>query len=434
MIARALAAAATLAVAAVLACAPAVAAQESGALPQGGSYVSAPDPTLGTASVGLWYRAPSDGYGSVSQPGLMRIAATAASSSKLVSGRSLSETVRDLGGRLYIEVFPDIVGVHAVVPAASARRVAAAMTAAYFAPSIDADALKSAQRDAAVLSVEQRYSPDETLHDLLFAQIFSGRPASVSPVPAGVPAITAIQLDAVTAFAKRAFRSSNALLVLTGNVDSSVLSGVTDGTGPGAMDQPVNSTLAGSPAPLTTATGAVTGLGLAWTGPPISDERSATALDFISDYLFRDDTGIVSRALESDDATFVDGQFVTLHDAGVMFVTISGKNTDAARKIVDAELTKMQTPLDAERFNAAREAFLYHLAGQTETPLEQGENLGWYSAEGNAAYAPFASSGAYVQAARSLDPEFVASVARRYLSRPIVVQLGTVKPPKGSTS
>jgi predicted Zn-dependent peptidase len=434
MIARALAAAATLAVAAVLACAPVAAAQESGALPQGGSYVSAPDPTLGTASVGLWYRAPSDGYGPVSQPGLMRIAATAAGSSKLVSGRSLSETVRDLGGRLYIEVFPDIVGVHAVVPAASARRVAAAMTAAYFAPAIDADALKSAQRDAAVLSVEQRYSPDETLHDLLFAQIFSGRPASVSPVPAGVPAITAIQLDAVTAFAKRAFRSSNALLVLTGNVDSSVLSAVTDGTGPGAMDAPVNSTLAGSPAPLTNATGAVTGLGLAWTGPPISDERSATALDFVSDYLFRDDTGVVSRALESDDATFVDGQFVTLHDAGVMFVTISGKNTDAARKIVDAELSKMQTPLDARQFNAAREAFLYHLAGQTETPLEQGENLGWYSSEGNAAYAPFSSGATYLQAARSLDPEFVASVVRRYLARPVVVQLGTVKPPKGSTS
>jgi len=152
MIARALAAAATLAVAAVLACAPAVAAQESGALPQGGSYVSAPDPTLVPRRSACGTARLSDGYGSVSQPGLMRIAATAASSSKLVSGRSLSETVRDLGGRLYIEVFPDIVGVHAVVPAASARRVAAAMTAAYFAPSIDADALKSAQRDAAVLS------------------------------------------------------------------------------------------------------------------------------------------------------------------------------------------------------------------------------------------------------------------------------------------
>ncbi len=434
MIARALAAAATLVVAATLVCAPASAAQETGALPRGGSYVSAPDPTVGTASIGLWYRAPSDGYGPISQPGLMRIAATAASATKLVSGRSLSETVRDLGGRLYIEVFPDIVGVHAVVPASAARRVAAAMTAAFFAPAIDADALKSAQRDAAVLSVEQRYSPDESLHDLLFAQIFSGRPATVSPVPAGVPAITAIQLDAVTAFAKRAFRSSNALLVLSGNVDTSVLSAVTDGTGPGTMDPPVDSMLAGSPAATTNATGVVSGLGLAWAGPPISDERTATALDFVSDYLFRDDTGVVSRALESDGDTFVDGQFVTLHDNGVMFVTISGKNLDAARKVVDAELEKMQSPLDADRFNAAREAFLYHLAGQTETPLEQGENLGWYSAEGNAPYAPFASGGAYVQAARSLDPAFVASVVRRYLSRPVVVELGTPKPAKGSTS
>jgi len=52
----------------------------------------------------------------------------------------------------------------------------------------------------------------------------------------------------VTAFAKRAFRSSNALLVLTGNVDSSVLSGLPTAPVRERMDQPVNSTLAGSPA------------------------------------------------------------------------------------------------------------------------------------------------------------------------------------------
>ena len=37
-------------------------AQQLGALPRGGSYVLYPDPTIGTAAIGLWFRAPGAGY------------------------------------------------------------------------------------------------------------------------------------------------------------------------------------------------------------------------------------------------------------------------------------------------------------------------------------------------------------------------------------
>ena len=50
------------------------------------------------------------------------------------------------------------------------------------------------------------------------------------------------------------------------------------------------------PQPVAT-TGAESGQGLGWAGPAITDEREATALDFVSDYLFRPDTGTVQRAI-----------------------------------------------------------------------------------------------------------------------------------------
>ena len=55
------------------------------------------------------------------------------------------------------------------------------------------------------------------------------------------------------------------------------------------MDPPFDSTLAASPASAT-ASALIGGIGLAWIGPPITDEKASTALDFIADYLFREET------------------------------------------------------------------------------------------------------------------------------------------------
>jgi predicted Zn-dependent peptidase len=398
--------------------------QQRGTLPHGGSYVLDPDPTIAAAAIDLWFRAPDAGYDDAA-PGISRLAATAAAAAPLASGKSLAELVHSVGGVLTIDVYPDIVGVGAVVPSSSARRIVAALTAAYFAPTIDDSAVKTAQRDSAVRAVEQRYSADQTLHDLLFKQIFSTGPAHYPPLPDSVAALTRIPTADVAAFAKRAFRSDNAVLTASGNVDSTTLEAVTDGQGRGAMDRPILSKLSGATGD-STDQGAIDGVGLAWVGPPIVDTKAATALDFVADYLFRDESGVVSKAMDAlKGSTFVSGQFVTLNDPGVMLVTISGDNTKAAKQRVIEELQRLEQPLDAKTFTAAREAFLYHIAADTQTPQGQADNLGWYSVEGNASYAPGDTAGEYENTARSLDPQYVAGIVQRYLKEPVVVNLIT---------
>lgn len=400
--------------------------QQKGTLPRGGSYVISPDPTLGAAAVDLWFRAPGAGYDEAS-PGISRLAATAAAVAPLASGKSLFALVHSLGGALNVEVYPDIVGIGAIVPSGAVRRVVAAMTAAYFAPSIDDASVKQAQRDSAVLAVAGRYSPDDTLHDLLFKELFVEGPAHYPPLPDSVAMLTRISPAQVSAFAKRAFRSQNAILTAAGNVDVSTIDAVTDGSGNGPMDPPYDSQLGATPKSATVP-GSVDGIGLAWPGPAIHDVKAATAMDFVADYLFREQTGIVSKAVELTNAsTYVNGQFVTLHDPGVMLVTISGDAAANAQQIALAALQKLQQPLDARTFSAAREAFLYHIASDTENPQGEADNLGWYSAEGNPSYAPGDAARMYESTARALDPQYVAGVVARYLKDPVVVRLVTAK-------
>jgi predicted Zn-dependent peptidase len=406
-------------------------ARQTGTLPRGGSYVVYPDPTVGSAAIALWFRAPGAGYDSAT-PGIANLAATAAAVAPLASGKTLLAFVHSVGGELNVEVYPDIVGIAAVVPATAARQVVAAMTAAYFSPAVNDAAVRTARANAAVLGVQQRYEADTTLHDLLFKQIFASGPAHYAPLPTSLTQITSITTAQIAGFAKRAFRSDNAVLTLTGNVDSSSVNAVTDGSGTGSMDPPYDSALASSPAS-TTASGLIGGIGLAWVGPPIRDEKAATALDFVADYLFREETGLVTKALDraSSDALVV-GQFITLHDPGVMVVTIGGDREQKVRDRVLAALSDMRTPLDLQTFNAAREAFLYHVASDTQTPQARADNLGWYGVEGDLEYAPGIGNGTYAQRARALDPAFVADVVKRYLQTPIVVDLVAVMPKSGT--
>jgi len=409
---------------------PAAMQQQTGPLPRGGSYVLDPDPTVGAAAIELWFRAPGAGYDNAT-PGISNLAATAAAVSPLASGKSLYALVHSAGGELNIEVYPDIVGIAAIVPASATRRVIAALTAAYFAPGIDDTAVKTARANAAVLGVQQRYESDNTLHDLLFKQIFAGGPAHYPPLPDSVTALTSISTAQVSAFAKRAFRAENSVLTLTGNVDATSISAVTDGSGNGSMDGPYDSSLA-RPASSATATGSVDGVGLAWVGPPIADEKAATALDFVADYLFREQTGLVSKALDRSGNGLVSGQFITLHDPGVLVVTIGGDREKQTEQRVLTALSTMQQPMDPQTFTAAREAFLYHVATDTQTPQQRADNLGWYTVEGNPQYAPGISDGSYERAARELDPQYVADVVKRYLHNPIVVDLIASSPQKDS--
>lgn len=408
------------------------AAAQTGALPRGGSYVLSPDTTVATAAIGLWFRAPAAGYDNATV-GIANLAATAAAVAPLASGKSLYALVHTVGGELNIEVYPDIIGIGAVVPAPAARRVVAAMTAAYFVPAIDDAAVKTARANAAVLGVQQRYEADTTLHDLLFAQLFKEGPARFPPLPSAVSQLTSISTSYVGAYAKRAFRASNAVLTLSGNIDPSTVTAVTDGNGAGAMDAPYDSTPANDPQPITVR-GAIDGLGLAWIGPSIADEKAATALDFVADYLFREQTGVLWKAVDRDapDALVI-GQFITLHDPGVMIVTIGGTGEKQVKQQILDGLDRLQQPLDAQTFAAAREAFLYHVASDTQTPAQRADNFGWYSVEGDLEYAPGIPNGKYEQLARALDPAYVADVVRRYLRAPVTVEL-VAPPPQKSAS
>jgi predicted Zn-dependent peptidase len=403
----------------------------SGSLPHGGNYVLYSDQTVPGAAIDVWFRAPGAGYDNAS-PGIARIAATAAATATLESGKSLYGLIRSVGGRLTINVYPDIIGISAVVPSSAGRRVIAAMSAAFFSPVIDDNALKTARKDAAVLSVARRYSSDDLLHDALFAQIFSSGPNHYPPLPGTIADITKISLNDVKSFAKRAFRSANATMSLAGNVDPNWIQAVTAGS-PGSPDSPVQSTVANDPEN-TNITGNVAGVGIAWAGPPITDERASTAMDFIADYLFRDETGTVSKSITLQSGNYINGQFITLHNPGVMLVTIGGdKPADLKQTVLNA-VSALSTPLDAKTFEAARAAFLYHLAVDTQLPIEQADNLGWYAAEGNASYAPSDPTSSYWQRAKDLDPAFVASVVKQYLSHPVVIQLTAPPTTKESAS
>jgi len=117
--------------AAALPCAAAGIAQQRGDLPKGGSYVLEPNPTIGAAAAGLWFRAPGAGYDNAT-PGISRLAATAAAVAPLSGGKSLFALVNSVGGQLNISVYPDIVGIGVTAPASAIRRVVGAFTPAKF--------------------------------------------------------------------------------------------------------------------------------------------------------------------------------------------------------------------------------------------------------------------------------------------------------------
>jgi len=316
-----------------------------------------------------------------------------------------------------------------VVPAASAKAIVKAMTTAYFAPVVTDEGFRSAQRDVAQEALLESFNPETLVRNDVFAALFSDGPQHY-PTLAGAKDLSVIAIGDVRSFAARAFRSQNATLVVTGAIDPAVGGAAVSGRPPSgdesAPEAPVAPQLATSLEPVVKPFDEPSG-GYGWLGPAIQNEREATAMDFIADYLFRPSTGTVARKLadSSPDALLL-GQFITLHDPGVMLVVYSGKNVDALKAAVDAGLQSIQKPLDPAAFSAAVGAFKYHLLSDLQTPTQMADNFGWYCVEGNPEYAPGANgeNGAYFKAAGALTPDFVASVAVKYLAKaPATVSL-----------
>ncbi|MDQ6827071.1 MAG: hypothetical protein M3Z14_07740 [Candidatus Eremiobacteraeota bacterium] len=403
-------------------------AEQTGSLPRGGVYVLRRDASVPTAAIELWFRAPAVGFNGAPILGLSRLAATTVAASKPLVGDALSARVARYGGRMVVSVYHDAVSVGISIPAAQAREIVSALTTAYFSPVLTSEGMTRALRDVARATLEKNFKPDETLHDALFERVFVSGPGHYATLPANAGDLQKITMPQLQSFAQRAFRVQNAVLTIAGNIDSSVLTSVNSGRGSVGIslrgferpyDSLLSERLGQSARPFSE-----DGVGFAWVGPPISDEPAATALDFIADYLFRSETGVaqvaVSTALPD---MYVSGQFVTLHNPGVMLVSIAGKRQAAARKMVEDSITSMMQPLSPQSFLAAKAAFRYHILSDLETPLSQADNFGWYTVEGNPTYAPGASQNRYFAAAQALSPQAVAEVARKYLTKPAIVTL-----------
>ncbi|HEV3157378.1 MAG TPA: insulinase family protein [Candidatus Baltobacteraceae bacterium] len=388
----------------------------TGTLPQHGTYVVYRMQGAPVAVVALWYRAPSIGYGITPVPSLAHLAAQAVAASTPVTGKSLSTVVHENGGHLTISVYANSVSISALVPTDAASTIVAAMTRAYFSPVLDDKGLAIARSELAEEAIFTSFDPIQAAHNAVVGSLFSSGPQHY-PALGSAKALSSIDQDTLRSFSERAFRAQNAVLVLTGDVDERLAASAVQGRiGSGGADLPISSPIAAEPTassePFDEAGG-----GQAWVGPKISDERSATALDFIADYLFRPQTGTLTKSISDlDSSAYVEGQFITLHDPGVFFVGYTSKNADGVSKEIDLALQTIQSPLAKTEFARARAAFAEHLLFDLQTPSEVADTFGWYTVEGNPTYAPGADGvrGRYFSAVNSLTPELVASVAKKY--------------------
>ncbi|HEV3087441.1 MAG TPA: insulinase family protein [Candidatus Elarobacter sp.] len=398
------------------------AAPASGTLSSGVVYEVRPDRAQPAAAIALWYRAPAAGFEGTPLPGLSRLAAATVAGSTPVTGTPLGRLVERYGGRIAIAAFPSSVSITALVPADRVAQTVRAMTGDYFAPVVTADGLRLAQRDAQTELLYRSYEP-EAIEDALGAALFATGPLHDGTL--GNPdALGAATLDRVRAYAERAFRPANAILVMTGNVDPAVLRDVAsrpDGAGAAPEQAAPQTPRSAASGPLARE-GNIAGTGLGWIGPPIADETAATALDFASDALFAPRTGIVAKALGARKAA-VSGKFLTYRSPGIFLVTITGADAAAARPIVDEAIAGAAKPMPQPAFEAARARFVYHLLSQMATPSDVSDVYGWYAVEGAPAYAPAegGTDGRYFTLAAKLTPAAVAAVVSKYLTAPPAV-------------
>jgi zinc protease len=408
------------------------AAAATGTLPGGVTYELRADRAQSGAAVALWYRAPAGGFDAPAAPGLSRLAATTVSASAPISGTPLAQLVERFGGRLSVAAYPDSVAITALVPPDRVAQTVRAMTADFFAPVVTAPGFAVAQRDVGEDALLRSVEPD-AIEDALGAALFASGPFHDGTLPTAK--LGDVKVERVRAFAERAFRPGNAILILAGNVDAAALksvaarSGDTSPRSPEAAVTPAPATRTPETEPLQR-TGVISGSGLGWLGPPIADERGATALDFLADALFAPRTGMVARALAGRKAT-VTGKFVTYHDPGVFLVTITGDEAATARPIVEKAVAAAAAPMAPEAFAAARAGFVYRLLAAMNTPAEVADTYGWYAVEGDPAYAPAEGGlqGRYFSLAAALTPADVAQAAARYLGVPPAVVTFAKRPP-----
>jgi len=399
----------------------------------------------GAVALEVWVRCPADGWSST-QPGIARLTALAVLAAK-DGGTSLRDAVRARGGQLGISIFQTATEFAVLSPADQAPALEDALVRAVFRPVIDGAALDDARTRLAAEQADSAQSSQSVLRDKVFAAMFSTGPLHDSTLGDSQLLQTAT-LNDVRDFAARSYVASASAVVALGNGDTAALNAHLAPAAPAAStalaipDSPI-ATAPAQPIQVTSPNVDVPGVALAWTGPPITDERAATAMDFLSDYLADQQSGTFALAASATTAgSAIQGQFVTLERPGVFFVTASGTGVDPAtmetalRGALDPVLAR---PLARDQFSRAIAAYETRLLRQMDSPQGLADNYGWYFAQDAPAYAPSATDatmgGAYFAAAASLTPDFVHDVARRYLgAAPIVVDLAPVKASTAQTS
>jgi predicted Zn-dependent peptidase len=377
-----------------------------------------------TAALEIWIVAPSDGYGT-SKPGIARLTALSVVATK-VGGQSLRDIVRAAGGELMVSIFPSSTEIAVLAPANVASELADALTARVLHPTVDTSGLSEAKLRLAGQQAAAKSAADLLLRDGIFGQLFASGPFHASTYGATETLQSFSQKD-VESFVAQAYVPANEIVVAVGgDLDEAALSQRIAAAAPTAraataMPASVRGPQPQAPVPYGSAD--TPGVGLGWIGPSVADERTSTAMDFLSDYLTRPDYGLVAKAMQSADPTAdFGGQFITLKDAGVFYMTVVGGtlSSDAAVATMrNAVKPLLDGPLPPAEFARALAAFRTHTLLDTQTPQQLADNYGWYFAQGAPGYAPAATdlrlSGDYYGQAAGLTAQQVYEAAKTYL-------------------
>ena len=387
-----------------------------------------------TVALEIWIKCPASGYDGA-HPGLARLTALAIVEQRS-GGSSLRDDARAAGAQIAVSVYQESTEIAILAPAYTSQALLDKLAQQALRPQLDERAFEAARQRLAAQQVASMEMPDEVLRDSLFARMFSAGPLHDSSF--GDPkSLTALALGDLSAFVQRAYVPANEIVVAVGDVDAQEIGSYIQAIAPsaGAVQMMPQSTVApytDAPVALTRESLNVGGVAIGWVGPPIADQRAATAMDLMSDYLTHPTQGVLSKLMNAADADVdFSGQFVTLRDPGVFYVTASGEKLDptiATGIIRDAVRDALHKPLSDAEFERARAAFVNHLLVSMQTSQGLADNYGWYFSQGAMPYSPSATdsalSGAYFQAVASLTPQYVYSIATRYLqAKPAVIIL-----------
>lgn len=386
-----------------------------------------------TATIELWVKCPASGYESPGRPGLARLTALSVVEQRQ-GGSSLRELVRKDGGQIAISVYQESSEIAILAPAYLTSGLLDQLMDRALRPRVDEKAFEAARQRLAAQQVAQMDMPDQVLRDSLFARLFAGGPLHDSSY--GDPkTLTALTAADVAAFAAKAYVPAGEIVVAVGDVDDGAVAKRVAAAAPPSVAQqampespvaPFNDT----PVALPRGSLSAGGVALGWVGPPIADRRAATAMDFWSDYLTNPSDGVLSKIVNGAGASFTfSGQFVTLRNPGVFYVTAYGDTLDptiVSGLIRDGMRTALRSTLGGAEFERARAAYVSHLLRDMQTSQGLADNYGWYFAQGALGYSPSSTgttlSGEYFETVATLTPEYVQSVARRYLqATPAVV-------------